>query len=78
MILDGEQMDVEKRMRELTELVAHHSYQYYVEDAPEIPDYEYDRLMRELTELEQAYPQYAGITRAQAGVADAAGRRRCA
>ena len=59
MILDGEQMDVEKRMRELTELVAHHSYQYYVEDAPEIPDYEYDRLMRELTELEQAYPQYA-------------------
>ena len=26
MILDGEQMDVEKKMRELTELVAHHSY----------------------------------------------------
>lgn len=52
-------MDVEKRMQELTDLVAHHSYKYHVEDAPEIPDYEYDRLMRELTELEQAYPQYA-------------------
>ena len=55
----GEHMDVEKRMQELTDLVAHHSYKYHVEDAPEIPDYEYDRLMRELTELEQAYPQYA-------------------
>ncbi|VTR15713.1 DNA ligase [Serratia fonticola] len=35
----------------------HHEYQYHVLDAPEIPDAEYDRLMRELRELEEAHPE---------------------
>lgn len=35
----------------------HHEYQYHVLDAPEVPDAEYDRLMRELRELESAHPE---------------------
>lgn len=34
-----------------------HNYRYYVLDSPAITDYEYDKLMRRLTELEQAYPE---------------------
>lgn len=36
----------------------HHEYQYHVLDAPEVPDAEYDRLMRELRELESAHPEW--------------------
>ncbi|HID49548.1 MAG TPA: NAD-dependent DNA ligase LigA, partial [Chromatiales bacterium] len=35
----------------------HHNYLYYVLDSPEIPDAEYDRLLRELEKLEQQYPE---------------------
>ncbi|RLM24270.1 DNA ligase (NAD(+)) LigA [Brenneria alni] len=45
------------RIAELRTLLRHHEYQYHVEDAPEIPDAEYDRLMSELKSLEEAYPQ---------------------
>lgn len=48
-------------LRELTELrreVAYHSKKYYVDDAPEISDYEYDMLYRRLEELEAAHPEY--------------------
>ena len=34
-----------------------HSCRYYVLDSPAITDYEYDKLMRRLAELEQAYPE---------------------
>lgn len=44
------------RIRELTELLNYHNRKYYVEDDPEIEDYEYDALMRELKGLEEAYP----------------------
>ena len=47
-----------KRIDELIEIINHHNYLYYVLDSPEISDYEYDLLMRELIELEQAHPQY--------------------
>jgi DNA ligase (NAD+) len=40
----------------LRKLLNHHSYQYYVLDTPEIPDAEYDRLYRELQQLEQQHP----------------------
>jgi len=36
--------------------IERHDYQYYVLDAPTVPDAEYDRLMRELQELEQQFP----------------------
>lgn len=37
--------------------IRHHDYLYYVKDQPEISDGEYDRLFRELAELERAYPE---------------------
>ena len=39
--------------------IARHDYRYYVLDDPEVPDSEYDRLMRELRALEQAHPELA-------------------
>ena len=36
-----------------------HNYNYYVLNAPEISDKEFDDMMRELQNLEQAYPEYA-------------------
>ena len=50
-------MDPKKRMDELVELLKDANYRYYVLDNPEMPDFEYDRLLRELEELEKANPQ---------------------
>ena len=47
----------EARARELYDLIAHHRRRYYVDDAPEISDAEYDELERELRELEAAHPE---------------------
>jgi len=44
------------RIRELRALIEAANYRYYVLDAPTIPDAEYDRLFRELQELETAFP----------------------
>ena len=49
------------RARELRRLIEHHNYLYYVEDAPEISDAEYDRLFRELQELEEVHPELASL-----------------
>lgn len=38
--------------------IEEHNYRYYVEDAPIITDFEYDKLMRRLRELEEKYPQF--------------------
>ncbi|GAB3496058.1 NAD-dependent DNA ligase LigA [Curvibacter fontanus] len=46
-----------KRVQELHQLLHHHAHRYYVLDAPEIPDAEYDRLFRELQALEAAHPE---------------------
>ena len=46
----------ENRISELIERIRYHNDLYYVEDAPEIPDAEYDALVRELVELEAAHP----------------------
>jgi DNA ligase (NAD+) len=45
-----------KRVASLCEQINQHNYYYYVLDDPSIPDAEYDRLMRELIELETKYP----------------------
>lgn len=50
------QTDAKKRIMQLREEINQHNYLYYVEDAPEIPDIEYDRLLRELQALEQQNP----------------------
>lgn len=44
---------------QLTELVLYHSRRYYDQDAPEIEDYEYDKLLHQLMDLEESYPQFA-------------------
>ena len=46
-----------KRVAELTELINYHNRKYYVEDDPEIEDFEYDALMRELRALEAEFPE---------------------
>ncbi|MCW9057593.1 MAG: NAD-dependent DNA ligase LigA [Gammaproteobacteria bacterium] len=45
-----------KRIEELRIQLHHHNYRYYVLDDPEITDAEYDRLLRELQELEERHP----------------------
>jgi DNA ligase (NAD+) len=47
----------QERVDALRELLHHHAHRYYVLDAPEIPDAEYDRLFRELQELEAEHPE---------------------
>ncbi|MBL1379148.1 NAD-dependent DNA ligase LigA [Zobellella iuensis] len=49
--------DAKARILALREQLDSYNYQYYVEDAPSVPDAEYDRLMRELVALEQAHPE---------------------
>jgi DNA ligase (NAD+) len=44
------------RIKELSRLIEHHNYRYYVLDSPEISDYDYDVLMRELMEFERENP----------------------
>jgi len=46
----------QERMEQLYRLIERHNRLYYIENAPEISDAEYDRLMKELKELEQQYP----------------------
>lgn len=46
----------ERRAAELRAVLAHHAHRYYVLDAPEIPDAEYDRLFQELQALEAEHP----------------------
>ena len=48
---------VKTRVNKLREQINHHNYRYYVLDDPEMPDSEFDRLMRELQELEQSHPE---------------------
>lgn len=45
------------RYNELVEILKHHSDLYYNQDAPEISDYEYDMLVRELKEIEKEHPE---------------------
>lgn len=50
--------DVQKKIENLRKTLRYHSDRYYNDDAPEIEDYEYDMMMRELQDLEQKYPEY--------------------
>lgn len=51
-------MEPKVRIEQLCKLLEEANHQYYVLDDPRMPDYEYDRLLRELEELEKQYPQY--------------------
>lgn len=60
--MESEKNTAKRRIDELRELLAHHSYLYYVEDAPQISDYEYDKLFYELVALEERYPEFDSPT----------------
>ncbi len=47
----------QKRVEEITKTIEYHNNLYYNQDEPEISDYEYDMLLRELEQLEKQYPQ---------------------
>ena len=49
--------DVKQRAEYLRKTLEYNSKLYYEKDAPEISDYEYDALVRELVELEERYPE---------------------
>lgn len=51
--------DPARRVDELRASIAHHNRRYHELDAPEIPDVEYDQLVRELQQLEEAHPELA-------------------
>ena len=50
-------MEAKQRIEELTKILSEANYLYYVQDNPSMPDFEYDRLLRELEELEAANPE---------------------
>ena len=51
-------MDMLKYIEELRNKLHHHNYLYYIKDAPEISDLEFDQTLSELVSLENKYPQY--------------------
>ncbi|MBU6420516.1 MAG: NAD-dependent DNA ligase LigA [Gammaproteobacteria bacterium] len=53
----NDRQKIEQRLRQLRDTLNRHNYLYYALDAPEIPDSEYDRLFRELQELEAQHPE---------------------
>lgn len=50
--------NIKNTIDDLRKQLAYHARRYYLDDAPEITDYEYDAMFRRLQELEAAYPQY--------------------
>lgn len=52
----------QERIRELSELLNRYNREYYVLDAPSVPDSEYDRLFNELCALEAAWPELRSST----------------
>ena len=52
-------MNSKQRIEELTQILIQANYRYYVLDDPTMPDFEYDRLLRELELLEAEHPEFA-------------------
>ena len=52
------QMEVKEQIERLRSELHRHNYNYYVLNAPEISDQEFDRMMRELQDLEAAHPEF--------------------
>lgn len=51
--------EIESQIKSLREALEQHNYNYYVLSAPTISDFEFDKMMKELQALEEAYPAYA-------------------
>jgi len=54
--------EIRRKVEELREEIHHHDYRYYVENDPEISDYEYDQLVKKLRNLEEMYPSLQSPT----------------
>ncbi len=54
-------MTVEQEMRDLERKLAYHAHKYYVEDSPEISDFEYDKMFYRLVSLEEENPSLASV-----------------
>ena len=50
---------VEAKIKALRDELERHNYNYYVLSAPTISDFEFDKMMKELQELEAAHPEFA-------------------
>lgn len=53
--------NIKEKIEELRKTLRYHSDRYYNDDAPEIEDYEYDMMMRELKKLEDEHPEYDSV-----------------
>lgn len=53
--------DIQLKIKKLSQEIEMHNHKYYVLDEPSIPDYEYDKLFKELQKLEEEYPQYKNL-----------------
>lgn len=51
-------MKIAQQIQTLRETIQYHNKKYYDDDAPEISDFEYDRMLRSLETLEKEYPEY--------------------
>ncbi|MDG1041466.1 MAG: NAD-dependent DNA ligase LigA [Flavobacteriaceae bacterium] len=51
-------MDIKEQILQLRDELSHHNYKYYVMDTPSISDFEFDTKLKQLQDLESAYPQY--------------------
>ena len=49
--------NIQNRVNELHDLLNQYSYEYYIKDNPSVPDSEYDKLLRELIDIENAHPE---------------------
>ena len=52
------QSDIKSKIISLRKTINYHNKMYYLLDAPEIDDIEYDKLLHELIELEKQYPEF--------------------
>ena len=52
---------IQSTLEQLKETLHYHAVRYYVEDSPEIPDAEYDRLMQQLLKIEQENPELVTV-----------------
>ena len=55
-------MNIGERIEQLRKLISYHSKRYYENDAPEISDYEYDKMFEELKALENSHPEFYSET----------------
>ncbi len=50
---------MQKKIEELRRLLNYHNHKYYVDSSPEISDFEFDALLRELSDMEASHPEFA-------------------